>query len=63
MQLTKAKTNDVGGSGVWSHEVTDGPCRHAALALTDDPERARAIAGRLAIEAVARLDMRKEARP
>jgi diguanylate cyclase (GGDEF)-like protein len=51
---------------VWSHEAIDGPCRHAVLAVTDDPERARAIADRLAgprlaIEAVPRLDQAIEA--
>jgi diguanylate cyclase (GGDEF)-like protein len=51
---------------VWSHEAIDGPRRHAVLAVTDDPERARAIAGRLtgprlATEAVPRLDQAVEA--
>ncbi len=51
---------------MWSHEATGGPCRHAVLAVTDDPERARTIAARLAgprlaTEAVARLDQAVEA--
>ncbi len=51
---------------MWSHEAIDGPCRHAVLAVADDPERARAIADRLAgprlaTEAVPRLDQAVEA--